>query len=184
MVSYRASNAFLLEIKEYNYLYFLLFSLLKTVDCKEKFYFFCSTPSETKSICPEGHISYKGKCILYKNEMLTFKGAKHECAKHGGIVLPIKTKGMYEFIKNYSLKIKTGDIFIGFNLTVPQVYTDGTSYTNQSFKFDGDDTKLNGLACAFLKRGIKYLVRGAFCEEQYNFYCEWTGNTLHFIFLL
>ena len=91
---------------------------------------------------------------MFKSEIAPFKDAKHECAKSGGLVLPVKTKGIYELIKKYSQKIESGDVFIGFNLTFPPVYTDKTVFLNESFKFDGDDVKLNGYTCAFLKRGI------------------------------
>ena len=34
--------------------------MLRSVDCNEKFYFYCGTPQEEKSLCPINYFYHKG----------------------------------------------------------------------------------------------------------------------------
>ena len=126
-------------------------------------------------VCPEDHISYKGKCLYKSKEKNLLADAKHSCAKRGGIVLPVKTKGMYQFIQNYLAQQDSGDVFLGMNMTGNiSVFTDNSLYDSSSYDFEGDSLKLVGFPCAYLKRGIKFKPRGTSCEEQYEYVCQWT----------
>ena len=115
---------------------------------------------------------------LHKN---TAKGTlaqnKEDCARRGGIVLPIKSMGLYEFIKLHAASIKAGDLYLGMNQTAGKMLlTDQTEYTASSFDFNGDNTKFGGLQCVYLKRGIGFMPRETTCEEIKEAYCLWRSK--------
>lgn len=126
-------------------------------------------------ICPEDHISYKGKCLYKSQDMHSLVEAKHACAIRGGIVLPVKTQGVYKFIQKYLIQQNSGDLIIGLNMTAGvDLFTDNSPYTAASYDYEGDGSKLVGSSCAFLKRGIKFKPRGTSCDEKFEYVCQWT----------
>ena len=155
---------------------------MKSVSCEEKHYFFCSTPKNPNFVCPEDHFSYKGKCLFKSNVSNSLSEAKHSCAQRGGIVLPLKTKGMYLLIKKYLIQENSGSIFIGLNMTAGEnMFTDKSLYTPQSYDYDGESSKLVGHPCAYLKKGIWFLPRGTPCEIQFEFICLWTRKFINLL---
>ena len=162
------------------------FRAMKTVDCDEKHYFVCSAPINKKIVCPKDHFFYKGQCIFQSHEMVVLKEAKSACAGKGGIVLPIKTKGMYSIITQYSFSTNAPDMYAGMNLTSDvDLYTDNQIYEEAvSFDFDGESMKFKDFPCVYLKKGIKYKARGISCTIPMGFYCLWTRKYSFFNILL
>lgn len=152
---------------------------MNNVVCDEKKYFFCQTPKIYELSCPKYYFPYKGKC-LYKSEFSgTLWENKEICALHGGIVLPIKTKGQFEFIKSHAKASLAGNIYLGMNNTDGKMMqTDKTEYTSASYDFNGDSVKFGRLQCVYLKKGIGYLPREDVCEKNYESYCQWIGEIL------
>ena len=159
---------------------------LRTVDCEEKHYYVCSAPTENKLICPEDHFYYQGKCVFKGTAQVSLKEAKLTCAKRGGIVLPIKTKGMYRIIRQYSIAVDALDVFVGMNLTADVgLYTDNEIYdASSSYDFEGDSIKFADSPCVYLKRGITYKTRGISCEKTLEFYCLWKRKCTIYIYIL
>ena len=148
---------------------------MRTVNCSEQYYFFCQGIMQQP--CPLNHFLYKGKCIYQSYTSADIFDAKHSCASRGGIVLPIKTKGMYYFVQTYSSQPSMNgfyNLLMGLNLTT-NLYTDNTPYTSQSFDFDGQNVKFQGSPCVFLLEGIGYLPRGYDCTTQLQYFCLWTS---------
>ena len=155
----------------------IFFSKFKTVSCEELYYFHCSTPMNPDFLCPEDYFYYKGKCLFKSKETQSLSEAKHTCALRGGIVLPIKSKGMYLFLQKYLLKEQSDNLYLGLNLTNGvNIFTDNSLYSPQSYDYEGDSVKLVGHSCAYLKKGIGYQPRGTPCHAKLEFLCLWTGK--------
>ena len=117
--------------------------------------------------------------------LVSLKEAKLTCAERGGIVLPIKTKGMYRIIRQYSIAVNALDVFIGMNLTADVGrYTDNEIYDSSSaYDFEGESNKFAESPCVYLKRGITYKTRGISCEKTLEFYCLWKRKFFLFLFI-
>ena len=152
-----------------------MFSKLKSVNCEDKYYFFCSTPVNQDPVCPQDHFSFKGECIYASNISATIQDSKHKCAQRGGILLPVKTKGMYEFIQRLSINRQFPDFHIGLNLTSGK-FTDKSEYSHAVFDYNGEHSKIGDFPCTFIKKGIGYRPRGENCGRSLHYYCLWKGN--------
>ena len=53
----------------------------------------------------------------------------------------------------------------------------------QSYDYDGENVKLDGKLCAYLKRGIGFKARGFDCTDPMDYYCLWTRKYSFYPFL-
>lgn len=144
------------------------------MSCDEKFNFFCSTPVQSGSVCPQDYYSYKGDCIYASRVAATVLDSKHKCGERGGILLPVKNKGLYEFIQKFSLKLQFPEFHNGLNFTSGE-FSDKTVYSAELFDYNGEHSKIGDFPCTVFKKGIGYKVRGNNCSIL-HFYCLWKGN--------
>ena len=154
----------------------IIFRVLNA-DCEEVKHFFCEVPKFEERICPREYFPYKGKCLHENKVQGTLWENKKSCAVKGGIVMPIKTKGAFEFIKEHAYSVKAGNIYLGMNNTHGKmIQTDRTEYTTSSYDFDGNNNKFGKLQCVYLKKGIKYLPRETTCDGVMESYCQWISK--------
>ena len=130
--------------------------------------------------CPPNFRLYKEMCILMRNENFIYEEAQQYCASKGSIVLPIKDRSTYQFIRRWAIKEKFGNFYVGMNyskyLPIP-IYSDRTIFKDGvSFNFDEDSNKIGSEECVFLKKGVSYKARSTPCNVQMNFFCLWKGT--------
>ena len=58
------------------------------------------------------------------------------------------------------------------------ILVQNTYYFLQSYDYDGENVKLDGKLCAYLKRGIGFKARGFDCTDPMDYYCLWTRKYL------
>ena len=146
------------------------------INCDEKRHFFCQLQLEPKRSCPKDYFPYKDSCYYKSPVPALLPSAKEQCAKRGGQLMDIKTTALYNFIQLYSKKVRSADVYLGFNFTKGKdpLYADGTLYSfNDSYDFGGENVKFGGLDCVYLKSGIGYKPREIDCSHSFDFYCVW-----------
>ena len=96
--------------------------------------------------CPPNFRLYKEMCILMRNENFIYEEAQQYCASKGSIVLPIKDRSTYQFIRRWAIKEKFGNFYVGMNYSkyLPiSMYSDRTIFKDGvSFDFDEDSNKI------------------------------------------
>ena len=85
-------------------------------DCNLKFYYVCESQQLNEAPdnpCPNEYIAYKDKCLMPSPQRKTFDKATLFCATRGGIVLPIRDKGTFEFVRAWGPRAVRNDIWVG-----------------------------------------------------------------------
>lgn len=146
-------------------------------DCEQKKAFFCSVRQENTPKCPPNYFSFKEMCIYKNSNKTSFSESKEQCGQYGGIVLPIKTKGLFEFIKSHANALNSGSLYIGMNRTDGLTrFTDFSEYNSSSFDLNGSDLVTENLQCVFLDSSDGFVAKQTDCENQFESYCLWQGK--------
>lgn len=148
-------------------------------DCKQKKPFFCSVRQETIPKCPPNYFSYKEMCIYKNSNKTSFLESKEQCGHYGGIVLPIQTKGLFEFIKHHAAFQNSSNLYIGMYRTNGLTrFTDFSEYNSSSYDFNGSNLVMEDLPCVFLDNEDGFKAKQTECEHQFESYCLWKGENL------
>ena len=172
---------------------------ISTHDCNLKHYFVC----ETKQLnhppdypCPSDYIPYKDMCLMPNPQRKTFDSAQVYCATRGGIILPVKDKGTFEFIKAWAPQSVRNDVWMGIrkqNVTRTYhkngiVINGATKYLVEQFSdelmySDGKDFDINSDykleapilrgECFALKSSDDMELRDYKCNREIGFICQW-----------
>jgi len=116
-------------------------------------------------------------CLLKVNTPRTLTKSKLHCSGIESIVLPVKSQGLYEFIKLYSQFDDGGSILLGMNKTDGVIeFTDHTELDvskldNDFFIFDVEDEE-----CVILDNNNGYNLKGVQCNETHEYYCLWQSK--------
>lgn len=116
-------------------------------------------------------------CLFKSNTPRTLADSKLHCSGMESIVLPLKSQGLYEFIKLYSQSDDAGSILIGMNKTEGVIeFTDHTELDvskldNDSFIIDVEDEQ-----CFILDNNNGYNLKGVECNETHEYYCLWESK--------
>ena len=128
-------------------------------------------------LCPDGFVSYKQDCFLHISELANYDKAEVNCAFHGSRIVAIKERSTYQFLRSWAMASKFGNVFLGFNFTLPVRYSDGQVYNKSvDYSFDGDSAKFGNKECAYLKKGVKYKPRDCMCDEVMEQVCIWNSK--------
>ena len=148
-----------------------------------KRHFLCSTPRADLRIprpCPNGYWIYKDKCLWVGSDKLEFNDAQARCASRGAIILPIKDRGTYQFVRSLAKQKRYEDMFIGMNFSTHlenPLYSDGSIFNRSThFVFDSEAEKFGGKECVYLKKGVTYKPRSTHCNETMQFICLWRSK--------
>ena len=123
-------------------------------------------------------------CIYKNSNKTSFSESKEQCGQYGGIVLPIKTKGLFEFIKVHADALNSGSLYIGMNRTDGLTrFTDFSEYNSSSFDLNGSDLVSENLQCVFLDSSDDFVAKQTDCENQFESYCLWQGKNIFYFVL-
>ena len=160
------------------------FRRLSTDLCDTKRHFICSVPRAdlaTPRPCPAGHRIYKDKCLYVGTEILEYKDARESCAYSGAIILPVKDRATYQFVRSLAKLKKYEDLYIGMNFSQKldsPLYSDGKIFNRSlHFQFDSEADKFGGKECVYLKKGVSYKPRSTVCNEGKQFICLWRSKS-------
>ena len=116
-------------------------------------------------------------CIFKSLNKGSFSQNKEGCAQHGGIVLPLKTKGLFEFIQHHAYMVNSSHFYIGMNRTNGITsYTDLSEYSSQSYNFNGIDLTKENLQCVYLNSSNGFSPMQTECEPEFESYCLWRSK--------
>lgn len=121
----------------------------------------------------------KGKCLYKSNIKAKLEKAKEICAYKGSVVLPIKERAMYQFIRELATVRNYDDLFLGLEMNSKSegVYSDGSVFDKDThYSFDQNSDRFGLTKCVYLKKGVGYEPREADCNEKRQFLCQWKGN--------
>jgi hypothetical protein len=164
-------------------------------NCNLKHHYVCETKQLWEAPdypCPNEYIPYKDKCLMPSPQRKTFDSAQVFCAARGGIILPVKDKGTFKFIKAWGPQTVRNDVWVGFrpkNVTrtydketapyLLETTTDELTYSDGE-PFDIDtDYKLEAKAlkgnqgCFALKSSADMELRDEKCSREIGFICQW-----------
>ena len=162
-------------------------------DCSFKKHYVCETEKLDKAPaypCPNNFIPYKDRCLMPSPQRKTYDSAKVFCATKGGIILPIKDKGILEFIRAWGPRTVRNDLWVGLrkkNYTriydktstpaLQESITDELAYSDgQSFDIDKNykmEAKILRGECFALKSSSDMELRDYKCNREIGFVCEW-----------
>ena len=163
-------------------------------DCSLKHYYVCETQQLDQAPdypCPRDYVPYKDECFMPNPQRKTYDSAQIYCATRGGIVLPIRDKGTFEFIKAWGPRAIRNDVWMGLrkkNYTrlydansdppLHQIITDELTYSDgQGFNIDNDyklEAKILRGECFSLKSSENMELRDYKCNREIGFICQWT----------
>ena len=119
-------------------------------------------------------------CLFKSTTASTFRGSKLNCSIMGSIVLPIKTLGLYEFIKLHAQSAGSSNIFLGMNRTNGEIeFTDHTKFSGGSLKFNMEAFIFNK-HCAVLDKQNWFELLGVDCNKTFEYYCLWRSEYKYF----
>lgn len=167
--------------------HFKTFSILRLITkdiCTLKKKYICEGPLlvNFKRVCPPEFKLYKSMCIFAAKDTdhVDYKQSQTQCAKRGSIVLPIKDRGTFEFVRRWAINDRMGDLYIGMNFSVAletPLYSDKTLFEKDlSYDFDDSAGKFGSKECVFLKKGVLYKPRSTDCKVPMHFLCLWKGT--------
>ena len=162
-------------------------------DCNLKHHYVCETKQLLEAPdypCPKEYIPYKDKCLMPSPQRKTFDSARVFCATRGGIILPIKDKGTFEFIKAWGPQTVRNDVWMGLRqknvnrtydkTTAPYLLektTDELTYSDgETFDIDNDyklEAKILRGECFALKSSAEMELRDEKCSREIGFICQW-----------
>ena len=163
-------------------------------DCILTKYFVCETQQLNKAPdypCPNEYIPYKDKCLMPSAQRKTYDSPQIFCASRGGVILPIRDKATFEFIKAWSPRSVRNDVWLGLrkkNYTrvyvegasppLQEIITDELTYSDGgSFDIDTDytlETTIFRGECFALKSSENMELRDQRCNREIGFICQWT----------
>ena len=158
---------------------------MQNAKCDEMKSFICQVQASTKTIlrkCPKDFILYKNKCFYSikgkSKSKFSYKKSQEECASRGSIVVPIKDKATFHFLKSWALKGKLESYFIGMNFSATSSkYSDNSDFQwNINFDFEEEEGKFGEKECVFLKSGVRFQPRSISCNASLDYLCQWIGN--------
>ena len=171
--------------------------LITSGDCILTKYFVCETQQlneEPDYPCPNEYIPYKGECLMPNAQRKTYDSAQLFCASRGGVILPIRDKATFEFVKAWGPQTVRNDVWLGLrkkNYTrtyvdsasppLQEIITDELTYSDGG-PFDIDiDYKLEASIlrgeCFALKSSENMELRDYRCNREVGFICQWTKVT-------
>ena len=174
---------------------------ISTHDCNMKHYFVCETQPLSQPPdypCPSNYVPYKDMCLMPNPQRKTYDSAQVFCATRGGIILPVKDKGTFEFIKAWAPQSVRNDVWMGIRKkNVTRTYhKDGTvingatkylveQTTDELMYSDGDGFDINSDykleapilrgECFALKSSDDMELRDYKCNREIGFICQWTN---------
>ena len=125
---------------------------------------------------------YKDKCLYAGSlsERVNFKDSQKRCAEKGAMVLPLKDRATFQFVRRWSMDNRFFDMFIGFNFSQAlsnPIYSDKTVFDwSNSYDFDENSGKIGHKECLYLKNGVKYQPRSTECTVRMSYMCLWQSN--------
>ena len=146
--------------------------------------------------CPSDYIPYKDLCLMPNPQRKTFDQAQVYCATRGGIILPVKDRGTFDFIKAWAPQSVRNDVYMGMRkknvtrsyhkdgivingatkylvetITDELVYSDGEEFDiNSDYKLEAPI--LRG-ECFALKSSEDMELRDYKCNREIGFICQW-----------
>ena len=156
--------------------------------CDKKRHFVCSAPRTdlaTPRACPAGYRRYKDKCLYVGAEKLQYKEAQESCASSGAIIMPVKDRATYQFVRSLAKLKKYEDMYIGMNFSQnleSPLYSDGKVFNRSvDFQFDSEAEKFGTKECVYLKKGVSYKPRSTNCDESKQYICLWRSKKLDYL---
>ena len=168
----------------------------KSADCSEQHYYICETQQLGQVPdypCPKDYVPYKDECLMPNPRAETYDNAVLSCATKGGIVLPIRDKGIFAFARSFG-KIKVrNDVWVGMRkkkvlrsydptksrplieeITDDLTYSDGENFDIENGYKTFFETKsiLRG-ECFGLKSSEEHQLRDYKCKKEAGFICQW-----------
>ena len=132
--------------------------------------------------CPEGYRVYKNICLFVTTDLLKYKDSQTACAKFGGMIMPLRDRGTYQFIRSLAKLKSYRDLFIGMNFSINlenPLYSDGTIFNRSThYQFDSEAEKFGQKDCVYLKTGVSHKPRSTDCDVPMQSVCQWRSSIL------
>lgn len=145
-------------------------------DCSKTRHFFCSISQYAVQVCPDNYFSYKNMCLKETVAVGTYAQSKVSCSNAGSIVLPIKSEGLYKFIKLHTQFRDASQIFLGMSSENQKMkYTDYSEFGADSFNFDMTPI-INDSQCVILDNTKGFKPTEVDCNDSFEYYCLWKSK--------